>query len=276
MIHLLVTADDFGSGPGRNAGILAAFRHGLVTGASLLATGPALAEAVELARAHNLPVGVHLNLSEGIPLSGPIAGLTDAGGAFPGKAGLRNILAAGNFDTAAAQRELDAQVERVRSAGLVPTHLDSHQHFALFPTATPLLIAAARTAGIGAVRLPLPQEPATADPDGPFGQELALYRRLAPDCAAALAASGLATPAGLYGMPLLDRLDETALLDLFSSLPSGTWELMTHPGETDPNDPFGGAPRMAERDALCSPEVRALATARDIRLISFREVACAS
>lgn len=276
MIRLLVTADDFGSGPGRNAGILAAFRHGLVTGASLLANGPAFAAAAALARSHDLPVGVHLNLSEGRPLSGPIAGLTDAGGAFPGKAGLRRVLAGGEFDAAAAQRELAAQVAHVRAAGLAPTHLDSHQHWALYPAATVLLIATARAAGIGAVRRPAPQELAATDPGGLLGDELALYRRLAPACDTALAASGLTTPAGLYGMPLLDRLDETALRGLLSSLSPGTWELMTHPGEMDPGDPFGGAPRVIECDALCSPAVRTLVATRGIQLISFRELACAS
>ena len=91
MIRLLITADDFGSGRGRNAGIVAAFQNGIVTGASLLATGSAFAEAVALARACALPVGVHLNLAEGRPLSGALPGLTDASGAFLGKAAALNL-----------------------------------------------------------------------------------------------------------------------------------------------------------------------------------------
>lgn len=276
MTGLLVTADDFGSGSGRNAGIAAAFTRGIVTGATVLANGPAVDEALRLARELDLPVGVHLNLSEGQALNGPIAGLTDAAGAFPGKAGLRAILTGSTFDTTAAARELSAQIARVRDAGLTPTHLDSHQHFALFAGATPLFIAAAHAAGIAAVRLPQPAEASQLDPCGALGTELALYRRLAPACAAALQRAGLRTPQGLYGMPLLNRLDEAALRAVISALPAGCWELLTHPGYPDPDDPFGGPERSRETAALTAPAVRTAIANHQIRLLSFRDIACAS
>lgn len=276
MPRLIVTADDFGSGPGRNAGIVEAFRAGIVTGATLLANGPAFSDAVCRAHACAIPVGVHLNLSEGRPLAGPVAGLTGADGSFPGKEAARAILAAGSFDRAAALRELQAQIARVAASALPPTHLDSHQHAALFPSVTPLVIAAARAAGLAAVRLPAPAEPPRDDPPGNLGAELALYRRLAPACAAAFRHAGLRTPQGLYGMPLLNRLDEAALLAVLSSLPAGTWELMTHPGHPDPGHPFAGAARSRELQALIAPAVRARIAAAGIELLSYRDLACAS
>jgi predicted glycoside hydrolase/deacetylase ChbG (UPF0249 family) len=276
MIRLLVTADDFGSGPGRNAGIVAAFRDGIVTGASLLANGAAFTDAVELAQAHALPLGVHLNLSEGASLSGVISGITDHRGNFPGKGELRQALQAGRFDSVAVRREFSAQLERVRSAGIVPEHLDSHQHCHLFPALTEILAETARAAGIRAVRLPLPAEAVAHDPPGPLGSELAHYRRLAPSCAATLRRAGLATPDGLYGMPLLNHLDEAALLRLLAALPDGTWELMTHPGEPDPGQPFSGPERAVELQALTAPAVRAAIARRGIALTGYRELACAS
>ena len=276
MIRLLVSADDFGSGPGRNRGIIEAFLHGIVTGASLLANGPAFADAVALARAHALPVGVHLNLSEGRAVSGPIAGITDPDGRFPGKGELRQRLLADTFDATAAARELRAQIAHIRAAGLDPDHLDTHQHCLLFPALTAIVADVAESSGIKPLRLPLPLEPAAADPDGPLGAELALYRALAPACAATLHAAGCVPPDGLCGMPLLDRLEEEHLLRTLTDLPAGTWELMTHPGHVDRGHPFSGPERVTELAALTAPAVHAEIVRRGIALVSFCELPCAS
>jgi predicted glycoside hydrolase/deacetylase ChbG (UPF0249 family) len=70
--NLIVNADDLGWTEGINRGIAEAHRNGIVTSASLLANGAAFASAVEMARhTPGLGVGVHLNLSEGAPVSGP-------------------------------------------------------------------------------------------------------------------------------------------------------------------------------------------------------------
>lgn len=276
MIRLIVTADDFGGGPGRNAGIVEAFRNGIVTGTTLLANGDAFSDAIRLARSCGLPVGVHLNLSEGLAVTRPIAGLTDSFGCFPGKAAARKIYAAGHFDTDGALGELLAQIARVRDAGLEPTHLDTHQHCALFPAITPLVIEAARRTGIDAARCPCPAEMTADDPSGTLGEELTLYRQLAPPCVAALRSADLRLPQGLFGMPLLNRLDETTLLPLLSTLPDGCWELMTHPGYPDPEHPFGNRHRQLELQTLTAATIRHAIAARGIELITFRDVACAS
>lgn len=113
-------------------------------------------------------------------------------------------------------------------------------------------------------------------PDAPaIATELALYRQLAPAARAALQAGKLWTPDGLWGMPLLNRLDETALAATLASIPAGTWELMTHPGYRDAGDPFGGPEREAELQALTAPAIRRLVAARRIELTSFGACACA-
>ncbi len=276
MPQLIVNADDLGAGPGRDRGIARAFEEGVVTSASLLATGPSFAVAARLARDLALPLGVHLNLSEGAPLCGPIPGLTAGNGEFPGKEGLRRALAAGRPDPEGVGRELAAQVARVRDAGLEPDHLDTHQHFALFPAGTRAVLETARASGIRAQRLPAPAEPAADDPPGPLGRELALYRRLAPAAARRLRESGLATPAGLWGMPLLDRLDEARLLAALERLPAGTWELMVHPGYAEGGNAFSGPAREAELAALTSPLVRDAVARLGIRLVAFGDLPCAS
>lgn len=276
MIRLIVNADDLGAGVPRDRGIFQAFGSGIVTSASLLANGRSFAEAAGEARALGLPVGVHLNLAEGRPLSGAVPGLTTAAGDFPGKAEARRVLAAASADPLALRRELVAQVERVLEAGLVPDHLDTHQHTFLFPAVAAAVTETARACGIRAVRLPAPAEPAQCDPPGELGREMALYRRLAPAVRTAVRGAGLAAPDGLWGMPFLNRLGEDALAGLLCALPAGVWELMVHPGYHDPADPFGGAERELEVAALTSPAVRALLGRRQIRLTHFGELPCAS
>ena len=274
MIRLIVSADDLGGGAARDRGIFAAFHAGIVTSASLLATGPSFISAAREAKSCALPVGVHLNLSDGAALTGPIPGLTDAAGNFPGKTALRRLLADGAIDTARVGNELLAQIERVRAAGLDPDHLDTHQHCLLFPALTGLVADLAELTGIRALRLPVGPPVAAAGPRE-LADELALYRQLAPAVRQALRARRLWTPDGLWGMELLNHLDAATLADTLAQIPPGTWELMTHPGHRDPADPFGGPPREVELAALTAPATRALISARGIELTTFGACACA-
>jgi chitin disaccharide deacetylase len=274
MRRLIVNADDLGSGSERDRGIFESFTQGIVSSASLLANGADFAFAVATVRELHLPIGVHLNLSEGMPLCGPIVGLTTAGGEFPGKTGLRRYLAGKEVDPAPLYRELAAQIEKVLTAGLIPDHLDTHQHFSLFPVATTLLLALARKYAIPSLRLSSPVESPQDDPAGELGADLALYRRLAPAFTAQIRGSGLATPDGLFGMPLLNRLNEETLLATLHSLPAGTWELMAHPGYPDNNSPFSGAARHTELLVLTAPVSAATLQRCGIIPISFREMTC--
>ena len=276
MRRLIINADDLGSGSERDRGIFQSFSEGIVTSASLLANGPSFASAAATALELDLPLGVHLNLADGMPLCGAIPGLCTAAGAFPGKAGLRRFLAEEEVDSALLYRELAAQIERVLAVGIVPDHLDTHQHFSLFPAATAIILALAADYAIPALRLSSPVEPPAADPGGELGAEMALYRCLAPNFTVQVRASGLASPAGLFGMPLLNRLNLQNLGETLRSIPEGNWELMVHPGYPDGNSPFSGAERQEELAILTSPLIAAELLRCGITPISFRELACAS
>jgi len=282
MIRLIVNADDLGSSPQRDRGIFSAFTEGIVTSASLLANGSNFVTAVAQAQACALPVGVHLNLAEGPALTGPIPGLTDAVGNFPGKTGLRSLLLNGCPNETGIREELLAQIARVRTAGLEPDHLDTHQHSLLFPALTEMIADVAIAAKIRAVRLPCPAEfvgresgEAGGAGDSSLAAEIALYRRLAPAAHQILQGKPLWTPDGLWGMPLLNRLDTGTLTTTLKGLPEGTWELMVHPGHYDPEDPFGGPERATELKALTAPGIRELIMDRSIELTSFRACTCA-
>lgn len=273
-IQLIVNADDLGNGQRRDRGIFRACTAGIVTSVSLLANGPTFVAAARESLTLGLPLGVHLNLSEGRALGGAIAGLTDATGNFPGKKMLRMRLASGDFDRAAVRHELLSQIARVRDAGLHPDHLDTHQHCFLSPALTGIIVAVARETAITALRLPVPAEPVETDPAGELGADLSSYRRLAAGLAAIRKEPDLYFPDGLWGMPLLNRLTAQRLETLLTQLPAGTWELMTHPGYSADDEPFSGPARERELAALTAPTIRALIATREIKLTTFGACRC--
>ena len=277
MIALIVNADDLGSNAERDRGIFEAYREGVVTSVSLIANGPTFLSAAEHVRQLDVPTGVHLNLAEGYALSGEIKGLTDPHGSFPGKKRLREYLTAGSCDPHALRRELAAQIERVLEHNITPDHVDSHQHCQLFPCLSQIITELTSKYGIRAMRSIRPAEPAENDPQGTLGEELALYRQLAAEAHNTVEKAGLLTPDGLWGMPLLNGLNEQSLCQLLNSIPDGTWELMTHPGYAcNTRNPFDGEQRETELQALTSQAARELIRQRDITLCTFGDLPCAS
>jgi predicted glycoside hydrolase/deacetylase ChbG (UPF0249 family) len=125
--RLLVTADDFGMCHAVNAGTLQAMREGIAASSNFLVPCPWFSEALELARRHALPIGVHLCLTcEWDNLRwGPLtraAGLCDALGHFHPR--FEPLLE--RASDAEIVSEYVAQIARVRSLGFEPTHLDTH------------------------------------------------------------------------------------------------------------------------------------------------------
>ena len=99
--YLIVTADDFGYAQERDNGIIESFTNGIITRASLLINGSSSrTTAVKLAKEHGLILGIHLNLTEGEPVSkNSNNSLTsDEGCFFRGKFGFRDALARGEIN----------------------------------------------------------------------------------------------------------------------------------------------------------------------------------
>lgn len=275
MISLIVNADDLGINPERDRGIFEAFGRGIVTSTSLIANGSSFATAVRQAAEVGLAVGVHLNLSEGRPLTGPIPGLTGPSGLLPGKLEMRDYLCGGQCDLPGLRRELGAQIEKVLASGVEPGHIDGHQHCQIYPGLTALVIDLAREYGLDAMRSSRPADPVDADIPEALQDELRLFRRLGRTAHAAIRAAGLRCPDGLWGLPLLHSLNTPVLCDLLRTLGEGFWELMVHPGYPVANGrPFENNQRQSERIALTSAPVRQLIEQRGIRLCTYRDVPC--
>lgn len=126
--RIIVNADDLGWNRQVNQATRVLMEAGLVTSATILANGPCLSEAIDLARSKpDLSFGVHLNLTGGRPLCGSrlLEPLLDHDGNFRKLDSYRH-LPKGVLE--GAFQEFSAQVERVQSSGVRISHLDSHQY----------------------------------------------------------------------------------------------------------------------------------------------------
>ncbi|KAL9834107.1 carbohydrate deacetylase isoform 2-T7 [Geothlypis trichas] len=136
-VKLIITGDDFGYCPRRNQGIVDCFLAGAVSNVSLLVNGSAAADAAELARRYNIPIGLHANLSEGSPVCEVLktnSSLLNQDGFFHGKMGFRTALSKGLLNMSEVKQELKAQVELFRElTGHLPPHMDGHQHVHVLP-----------------------------------------------------------------------------------------------------------------------------------------------
>ena len=281
MRRLIVNADDFGLHAAVNRGILTAHTEGIVSSTSLMAGGAAFDDAVRIARhCPQLGVGVHLTLVGARPVLpvAEVSSLLDEAGDFYGSYPLfiKRFLR-GKIRLAEVERELAAQIDRVRMAGIQPSHLDSHQHLHVLPGIGGLVLDLARRFSIRAIRIP-------AEPVAFIGATPATVGRLAGRGGLTMlanlfrqhaAAAGIRTSDHFFGMLAGGQLTEPALLAILRRLPPGDSELMTHPGFADESlaDAFRwGYQWDAERQALTAPAVRALLVERQIRLISFREL----
>ena len=128
---IIVHADDLGMAHSVDIASIKAFESGLVNSGSIMVPCPWLPEIAAYARANpQADLGLHLTLtSEWTQLRwGPVsskdrvASLLDPNGYFR----LTETDAAQYANPKEVELELRAQIERARSLGIVPTHLDSH------------------------------------------------------------------------------------------------------------------------------------------------------
>jgi len=290
MKRLIVNGDDLGLTRGVNAGILRAFKEGVLTSTTLMANGDAFDGAVELALANpRLGVGCHLAVVGGRPVSPPrsIPTLVDGDGMLPATFSHLMIKTYGALRDEDVEREFRAQIERVIASGITPTHLDTHKHSHTLPRIMKVLARLAQDFAIRCVREPFESILAvnTIGPSARTKRRLYL-KQYALSAAVAVHAVRfrriareyrLRTPEHFRGVRLTGMLDSEAVCGLIETLPEGTTELMCHPGMCDPE--LERMPtrlkreREIEVDTLTDPTVRRCIDERNVGLISYREIA---
>jgi predicted glycoside hydrolase/deacetylase ChbG (UPF0249 family) len=97
---LIINSDDFGYCKNRNEGIVHGFLHGCVTSTTVLINAAEAEHARDLAHKHNIPVGLHINVTEGRPVSDParVSSLLTSEGFFRGKFAFFEALDSGLID----------------------------------------------------------------------------------------------------------------------------------------------------------------------------------
>ena len=241
--RLIINADDFGLTSGVNRAIAELHQAGVLTSATLMATGAAFDDAVAIAHANpTLGVGCHITLVDGIPVAHPqsIPTLIGSDGKTlrPSLVDFVQALLRGEIREDDIEREAAAQVQKLQRAGIDVTHLDTHKHTHLFPgVARPLLHLAERTS-IGAVRSPF--EPAWTRSLGHGGLlrrlQISLLHRMQPRFQAIpqLRHAHVLTTQGTLGISATGDLNAATLSETLAALPSdGVFELCCHPGYND-------------------------------------------
>ena len=246
---LAVCADDFGTSPGISRAIAALVEAGRLQAVSCLTTHAGWPAAAALARgwSSGVDVGLHLNLSEGAPLSDALRAVWPVFPALPTlivQAYLRRL------PLAAIAAELRAQLDAFTAArGRAPDFIDGHQHVHALPGVRELVLDAACAAAP-----PL----ALRNTARVRGAGFAVKRRVieATGGAAALRAMrrrSVPHNAVLVGVYDFADPDYRALVRRWlRAVPADGALLFSHPGAADaPGDPIAAA-RVREAAYLAS------------------------
>lgn len=281
MNRVIINADDFGIHQSVNDAVITAHEQGVLTSTSILAQGPAFDDAAAQARRHpGLGIGVHLCLAGSLPpvlsprevptLTGP-DGLMPAGyGQFIKK------MWTGAVDFRHVYDELDAQIEKVRAAGLAVTHIDSHQHLHMLPPVWKIVQALMKKHGIH--RLRVPREAYTfkvmsADPVRILGRDGLTF--LSEKAMADVKRLHFTTTDYFWGMVDGGHMTEQHLAYILRRLPFGVHEIMMHPGKkTDElSQVFSWGYHWEEEfAALMSPQIRQISEEGEIEFIHYGQL----
>jgi chitin disaccharide deacetylase len=283
-----VNADDFGLTEGVNRAIVEAHQRGIVTSATLMANGAAFDHAVRLAKENpSLHVGCHLVLMDGEPVlpTKEVASLVPDGKRLRADfASFAWAALRGRIVDAHIEREATAQLRKIQSAGLSLSHFDSHKHAHMLPMVLRPLLRAAQACGIRALRNPfVPLRPIAYA--HLFRRphlwtrytEVKLLRGWHDAFRRIVAAAGMNTTDGSFGVLSTGALDLPLFEAIAGCVPDGTWEFVCHPGYNDADLDHVRtrlrASRVLELEVLTSPTARAALEKRRIQLTNFSAIA---
>jgi chitin disaccharide deacetylase len=276
-MKLVINADDLGIDRRRDDGILAAFKQGKLSHASLLVNGPDSERAAMLAKAAGLPLGLHLDLTETPPVADAreVRTLVDSAGRKHGKWEFFRLCLEGAIAQGDVRRETVAQVEKFRAlTGAYPSHIDGHNHVHVFASVAPVLVQLAPGFGARTVRIPTQRGIHFEEPKAQI-----YYDHV---CAAAEHAHDLFRSARIrsteafFGLETMGaRMSSTSLENALRGIRGArTAEWMTHPGfRSSEGDAFNSSPeREHELNTLLALDLDAIrARVGTLQLAGFSE-----
>jgi predicted glycoside hydrolase/deacetylase ChbG (UPF0249 family) len=131
---VIINCDDFGASSIINEVIYLAFENGLISSTTALVNFEGLEDAVSYVNRGLInpnSVGIHLNLTSGIPLTEEIKNnaIFCRDGSFIRNRSVLKSFFLDKHSRECVTRELESQIFRFREVfGFLPSHIDSHQH----------------------------------------------------------------------------------------------------------------------------------------------------
>ena len=280
-MRLIINGDDFGMSEEVNHAVIRAYKEGVLTSCSLMASGRAFEQAVRLAGENEgLAVGIHVVTVQGKSVlpHGEIPAIVDEESNFPDDpvaAGLRYY-----FSRSARrqlEKELAAQFEKFASTGLDLSHMDSHLHMHVHPVILENLLRLGNRYGAGSMRVPEDDLWLSLS----FSRERWLkqivdsliFRILCRRMKSRLREAGLGYAGRVYGFFMSGRMSEDYVLRVLDRLGEGTAELYCHPASHDEELEMSSHERQCLREfrILLSRRVRERMARLGIGLTTYRE-----
>ena len=273
--YVVVTADDVGGSRSINRAVDIAVQSGIVTSISVMASGGAFREAVELVSRHpELSVGLHVVLSGGssvLPHSA-IPGLVDSFNSFPATPTRAGLLYWNRRRSIASQMadEVAAQFDRLTNAGLSPDHVDCHHHLHMHPLVCETICREAEKRGVTWMRMPREPISVITGLHFPLFEPRAFARWVAFNLLIetnlpTVHVSGLRSPGKVFGLSASGRMSEGYVLAMLPYLTAPANEIYFHP---DLNTLSG----RLELKTVTSGRVRERIDSLDLRLTDFRQL----
>lgn len=262
MKQLIVSADDFGLTESINAGILKAYKDGIVTSINLLPTGEAFLDAVNLIRKLQLDsIGAHLSLAET--------------GRFHKN---RNIFLLefilGLIKESDIHTELENQLHKIERTGLKITNLSSHEYMHMMPRLFDIFLRLAEEHNIPFIRYPHGDKITRVfDINKIYKSFILSY--LNKGMEEVLGRHTIRFAEHFLGFLDSGRLREDILIGMLKSLKAGTTELVCHPGFLSPEvlDRYRWHINCEEElFSVTSQRVKKLIKDKEIELIGYREL----
>ncbi|MFI3163932.1 MAG: ChbG/HpnK family deacetylase [Bacillota bacterium] len=154
-MKIIVNADDFGLNESCTNAILQAFQENLITDTTIVANGEAFDLAISYIKQYHLEnkIGIHLNLTEGTPLTKNILKHKSfvEDGVFHGR--IKRFRFASKAEKLAVHEELTAQVSRVLEQGIKLSHADSHHHIHVAPIVSRTVLQVCKEFDINKIRI---------------------------------------------------------------------------------------------------------------------------
>jgi chitin disaccharide deacetylase len=280
---LIINADDLCMDDETTKNILEAYRSGIVTSTSAFVTffNPVLTLQTIHSANPGLPIGLHLNLTEGKPVlsASEVPSLVDKNGIFYSPDKIISKLA--DMKIEEVRKELNAQVKIFLSSGVPFDHIDCHHHIAALFTPFHIVMREISLAYNVPMRNPVPYSiyqkmKMKSGGGGSFaGKKMIKYGILHP--LKSIPMMKMVGPAAFVEQERIDReagvklpdwsidafFENAAVNDLNSiikQLPEGVSELMCHPGRT------------GELRLLTDPNVRKNLNEYHVKLADYHSV----